>query len=228
MEATAAFAPTQPFSASEMVYLFGTQFAGKSNAPVLTPHLPDNKETRLEDLVQHLLAAAFLANERDGALRLDVRAKKVLFGLRTTQAVYATATATPPSAPEGSWEQRIQQRLLKAKGQTEEVEQVVFALLPMSQAPFGEVIGQLLAALNKRGMLNVVDTKVLKVFHSKRYSLKSGAADAAAAQSLDAVKQLLESDKATRPELHALLLRAVRRGVERNQESDDGPDVSTD
>ncbi|MCL5947362.1 MAG: hypothetical protein M1298_05025 [Chloroflexi bacterium] len=217
--AGAALAP------SEICYLFGTHFAGKGNAPAPAPHLPDHKDVDIDKLVVDLLAVALLASEQVGALRLELRQGKALFGLRKVNQVFVTATETSTPFFKGSWEAKLYTQAAKSKERTSELANLVFMLVPESTSPFGEVIGLLLVGMNARGLLDVLETTKLKVFHSKRFQLKESTSTLATQQPLDAVKALLNTSQQGRPELHKLLLEGIRRGVSRSEKSDDyGPD----
>ena len=213
---------------SELVYLFGTQFAARGGAPLGEPHLPDNREVRIDQLGIKLLSVALLANEQAGSLRLEARTKKILFGLRSTTSLYAVATDKVPPFPEGTWEVRLFQPLLDARERTLEVNQLADRNLVESESPWGEVIGILLGAMQFRGLLEIVDTKVLKVFHSKRFRLPERTATLAAAQSLAPVRQLLADCEQSRPEIWKLLTAQLSSGVRRNQQSTDNDvDISS-
>lgn len=214
---------------SELSYLFGTHFAGKGNAPNPAPHLPDHKEVDIKKLATDLLAVALLADEQAGALRLKVQQAKALFGLRKVNKVFAIAGDTPPSFPQGSWETRLYAQVANSKERTSELSHLVFAVVPESASPFGEVIGLLLSGMNGRGLLDVTKSTKLKVFHSERFQLKESTAALAAQQPLEVVKGLLAVSQQNRPELHKLLLDGIQQGVSRSEKTDDtdvsfGPD----
>src|SRR5512138_3667470 len=83
---------------SEWVYLNGEKFASPSGVFNKTRLVHTDLSVSQAQLAQAALAAAFLTLEQQGTLRLEVRQKKVLFGLASSKALYADS-----SGPHAAW-----------------------------------------------------------------------------------------------------------------------------
>jgi hypothetical protein len=73
--------PTNPLKPSELIYLNGERFAKKVMAGNIELLHVDDKVS-MERLGEAMLVAALLASEAQGAIKLDIREKKALLGLR--------------------------------------------------------------------------------------------------------------------------------------------------
>src|SRR5512135_2417894 len=96
--------PGSYLTPSELVYLNGEKFAQKAGVfnKIKLMHL--DLSVNDAQLVQKVVAAAFLVNEQVGTLRLEVRAKKALFGLASVQALYAEPCGVQHPWPEHTLE----------------------------------------------------------------------------------------------------------------------------
>jgi hypothetical protein len=223
MSARTTSAPSQTqLAPSELVSLFGAQFAprgGKSATEA--PHIPSTKQEDYTQLAAKIVAAALLADEQAGSIRLQAGAKKALFGLRTVQVVTAVAGGDPPPAPEGTWETRLYQALLKEKERTSEVQSLVFRLVPKSKDPFGWVIDVALGALRQRDLLEVTEERKLKVITIRHWNLPDSTAQLASQESPAEAQRLLTQAERDRPELWKLLVDQIKRGIKQNEEQSD-------
>ena len=89
--------PKDPLTPSELVYLNGERFANK----VLVGNvelLHTDEKVSMAQLGEAMIAAAILANEAIGAIRLDIREKKALLGLRKVDSLFVD-----PLNPEVMW-----------------------------------------------------------------------------------------------------------------------------
>lgn len=86
------------------------------------------------ELGQAVLATALLANEQVGNVRLEIRSKKALFGLRSVKTLYAEAGETVTDWPECSLEAQI---LPLVQGGSVEVSDLLYALLKRTPATPG-------------------------------------------------------------------------------------------
>ncbi len=172
------------------------------------------------ELAQHLLAAAFLANEQAGLMRLELRQKKVMFGLSSKTALFADPTGQPPR-----WEGPcLEADLLAAAGRAanSEVESIVSAWLGRDYSdPYDEVFLRVKMNLAGRGLLDMQEERKLKIFVSRSFSLPTEARAFIAAQPLGPLSALLQNCQNTRPQVWQELLKQIKKAVDSRQEKMD-------
>lgn len=172
------------------------------------------------ELAQHLLAAAFLANEQAGLMRLELRPKKVLFGLSSKTALFADPTGQPPR-----WEGPcVEADLLEAAGRAanSEVDTIVSTWLGRDFSdPYDEIFGRLKMNLAGRGLLDMQEERKLKLFVSRSFSLPAEARAFIAAQPLGPLTALLQNCQNARPQLWQELLKQIKKAVDSRQEKMD-------
>lgn len=206
---------------SELILLNAEQFVNKANAlgngnfDLL--HMAG--QVSLQDLTKVMYGALFLTLEQNGAISLQMQAKKALMGLRSVQVLTAVPTGGGMAAPRGSLEEAIQAMLAQAGPLA--VEDILYHLLRAdSSNPWSDYVYLAVRGLNARGL---VVTEEKKAFLSK--SIKYHATPeliAASRQDLTWVRQLVSG---CAPAQWQTLTGAITRAVGRRTESrDDGPD----
>jgi hypothetical protein len=203
-------APT--FTPSELVVLFGEQFAdegGVLTAKVET--LISGAKVHAEKLAYAAVAAAALAAETAGAIRLDHRRGKALFGLVKTEDVRVLpGTGSAAAFPEGT----LERAFADAAPADKDVDTIVREVLGAeSYNPPQRLVGLVHAGLAQRGLLGSEETKVLKVFTGSRFTLLPATRDAALAASVTEVKELLRGAEQGRPELWEAMRKEIRSAV---------------
>lgn len=209
-------------TASEQVFLQGETFAEKGGLLNKYKLMHTEEQVSLSDLVSKVVAAAFLASEKAGAIRLEVRKKKALLGLAKVTSIYAEPL-TDSDFPPGSLEAKFsdlaaQYQLMKGKN---EIWMLVYAWLRMDVAsPWARAAELIQAGLGERQLVDVVTEKKLKIFTSKRYELLESTRLLAAAAPVDPVQQLFTDCRVNRPEVWELLIKQIKQGVEKRKEVD--------
>jgi hypothetical protein len=209
-------------SLSELILLNGEQFASKggmlSNGNFDLLHTAG--QVSLQDLTKVIYGALFLTLEQQGAITLQMRAKKALFGLRTVEVLTAVPTGRPMPAPDSSMEGRIQAMLAQAGPLA--VEDVMYALLSSdSTNPWWDYVNLVVRGLAARGLLT---TEEKKVFLGKSVQHKATQqVIAISRQDVGGIRQMLA---ACAPASWQLLTGAISKAVGRRTESSDdgGPD----
>lgn len=74
--------PTSLLAPSELILLNGDQFAREKRLGERVELINIDAAVDARELGEAVLAAAFLANEQAGAVHLEMRQKRALFGLR--------------------------------------------------------------------------------------------------------------------------------------------------
>src|SRR5688500_6935493 len=95
-----------PFTASELVLLYGEQFS-KSARLGGFELLQGGMKVSADQLGLNAIAAAFLANEQMGAIRLEIRPQKKLFGLMTATPIFVELASGANQWPAGTLEAAI-------------------------------------------------------------------------------------------------------------------------
>lgn len=206
--------PGQTLAPSEVVYLTADQFLQKAEMPKqhlisfqtsLFPLPEGGMGVSKQPLAELACMAAFLALQAAGGVRLEIRATKALFGLRTTQMLYVTPCAAPAPWPEASLESAIQAaaRSLQAAAQNE-AGNIVYGMFGADNYdPFGWVCERVRDGLARRGLLTDED-----------YRLTPPAGAAAAAQFGETKALLVECQHGHADlwdVLHTRVWQAVRR-----------------
>ena len=211
-------APT--FTPSELVVLFGEQFAeegGMLTARVET--LISGARVHAEKLAYAAVAAAALAAEKAGAIRLDHRRGKALFGLVKTEDVRVLpGTDADARFPEGT----LERAFADAATADRDVDAIVRTVLGAeSHNPPQRLVALVHAGLAHRGLLGSEETKVLKVFTGSKFTLLPATRDAALAESPSGAKELLRGAEQGRPELWEAMRKEIRSAIVFMTESND-------
>ncbi len=159
--------PGATLSPSELVYLNGEKFSQKAELfnRIKLMHLDQGVNNA--QLVQMTVAAAFLANEQAGALRLELRSKKALFGLTSVQALYAEPCGVRPPWPNNTLEALLPTyaERFKVEKNSNEVYTILYAWMREDfMSPFDEVISRIQYGLGSRNLLGMREEKKLKIF----------------------------------------------------------------
>jgi hypothetical protein len=215
---------SKQLSPSELVLLNGEKFAAKAGVFNKVRLLHLDQDVDMVSLAQVCLATAFLANEQAGALRLEIRQKKALLGLASTQALYADPASQLPQWPANSLEAAMPAMASQeiANKHPAEVYRLVHTWLGKNfDSPFDEVLDRVKFALALRGLLEIKEERKLKIFVKRTYALPPETRALAASQSLAPVQQMLEACQQSRPQIWKALLEQVKKAVSARQEKQD-------
>ena len=215
---------TEVLTPSEVVLLNGDRFSrlDKNGFPI------PRGETKVEPgaLAVKALAAALLANERAGTLRLEPGIEKKFFGLFKSKVVRLYPGAAAPEWPTGSYEARIHETV-KAHAGTEgvTVSSMVYNLFAADDpGPSVEVLLQIAAALRSRGLAEeeTRETRSLKIFKTKStVSVLNSTGEALAARHPTApVEELLSGWERDRAEVWKLVEAGINSGLASRREAD--------
>ena len=200
-------ATTQAFSPSELVVLFGDQFVPEasmlsSKEEILTSGVRVNSQT----LMEKAMHAAVWMLQRAGAVRLDVRQGKALFGLLKTRKLHLVPGTGSASVPEGS----LESHLVEAAGMENELDAVLAAFIGQeAHDPPARAIGLMKRGLYGRGLLEVEEKKTLMVFTSISYVLPASTRELASRHSVEPIEQLLAEGEQKEPELFRAVDKAI-------------------
>ena len=203
------------FAPSELIALRGEEFASKGRVGN-SKLLHGEAEVSTEQLARAVLAAAILANEQAGTIRLETRSKKAWLGLRTVQGLFVEPTGSTVAWPEGSLESDVVALAKEGKATKDrnEVAHVVSGLLRQDTAdPWAEALALVSAGLFRRDLLEQIQKKTLKIFTSYEYILPEATRQQAAATDVSGAKALLQRTEQERPELWKLLQEQIRTAV---------------
>lgn len=217
--------PAAPLAPSELIYLNGEQFGNKARFNNI--ELFNGEKVASDQLGQAMMAAAFLANEAAGTIRLEVRQKKALLGLRKVDALYAEPVASA-NWPQGSLEAQIgaiAAQLTDANKPGNEVSTILYQWMAEdAPAPWLWAAQLVREALARRGLLETVTEKKLKIFTTTHHILPESTAALATELPLAPVQALLETCQKRRPELWKLLTKEIKAAINRRTEADDDID----
>jgi hypothetical protein len=215
--------PESFLTPSEQVFLNGEKFAQKGGlfGKVRLMHI--DLEVNVTQLAQMAVAAAFLINEQTGTLRLELRQKKGLLGLGSVQALYAEPCGSLRQWPPYTLEADVPALAERFRAQNKhEVYGIVYAWLGADSAsPFNEVIDRIKNGLADRMLLGQQETKRLKVFTVRTYTLPDTTRSLAQSQPLGPVQQLFQQCEQTRPQVWKALLEQIKKAVAAHQEKAD-------
>lgn len=219
----------RPLAPSEIAYLHGERFEGLggrtkrvlgSNVPLL--HAADRKMPA-PDLALGLLATAALANVREGAVRLETREKREMLGLRKVQSIYFEQDGAPPAWPAGSLEAAFLPAVARAK--TREADAVFAELLADTTSDgWQHAIELVRRGLSERGLLELKETRTMKVFKTQSWVLPEETLRRARAEDVERVLDLVERLRKDAPDSWEILEREITQAVNRRTQSDDDHD----
>ena len=209
---------------SETVWFHPGRFAReKKLLDAIGPPHTDRKYDASE-LGSAVLQAAILGAEEAGAVTLSIGKTGRLFGLRKVDALLVAPGPRADAHPAGTLEAAV--RAAVADG-PRDAEGVVEAVL-REDAPDPHAWATWLVArgLADRKLLDVVETRTLKVFRTQAYAVPDATRALAAQASPDAVRATLDRAARERPDAWRLLNEGIPRGVSDRTERDagDGPD----
>ena len=209
---------------SETVWFHPASFAREKKLldAIGLPHT--DKKYDASELGTAVLQAAILAAEEAGAITLAAGKTGRLFGLRKVDALLVTPAPKTDAFPPGTLEAAV--RAAVAAG-PKDAEAVVEAMLREDAPdPYAWATWIVARGLADRKLLDVVESRTLKVFRTQSYAVPDATRALAAHAPPDAVKALLDRAARERPDAWRLLNEGIKRGVSDRTERDsgDGPD----
>ncbi len=206
---------------SELVYLNGEKFAQKAGVFNKAELMHIDLSVDMIQLVQMAIAAAFLANEQAGTLRLEQRTKKALFGLTSVQALYAEPCGVQQPWPKNTLEAAFPPLAERFKGEknTNEVYSILYAWMGADRmSPYDEVIESIRYGLGFRNLLEVHKEKKLKIFTVESYTLPDSTRALAQSTPLAPVQQMFQRCEQTRPLVWKALLEQIKKAISSRKE----------
>jgi hypothetical protein len=200
------------FTPSERVLLFGDRFAKPAgmlgDGEVV---LSSGAKVGADDLAVNAIAAAYLACEQAGAVVLEIRQGKAMFGLVNTRSLHVAPGQKHVGWPEGSLESWVVQGAQRHP----KVSELSRGLLVNSQvdSPARTMFERLKAALSARGILHAETKTTLKVFTSVSYTLPDHARAAAEQGGTGHVQAMLENCRQQRADLWKALTGAIQVAI---------------
>ena len=213
--------PNAPITPSELVLLNGDQFAKKAMIGN-TKMLHNDASVAVDQLGRAMIEAAVIASDHVGGIQLDIRQKKAMMGLRKVNGLFADPKDHSVSWPEGSLEAAIHDLAARLKNGKEknEVEEILYVWLEQdSTSPYQSTIEKVKAGMARRGLLDEVKEKKMKIFTVVKYELPESTRSLSANQSVDAVAQFLNECQSARPDVWKLLEKQVKSAVRKRTES---------
>ena len=212
MQANAAIATLTP---SEVVCLNGSKFAPKGGFGDKYQLLGEDLAVSKKQLGVQMYAAAFVAEMGSGAIRLDVREKKTMLGMKTVRQIFVETgqpgVSWPPQTLEASIGPLSLQ--LKANRASHEVKAVVASFLREDAAdPWIKAIDMVRNGLAQRGLLVRSEEKRLKIFTVTKFSLPPETAALAMTQ-LGVALDLLAGFQQSQRDLWNLLTSDIEVGI---------------
>jgi hypothetical protein len=223
MSVTLTIDPTYSLSPSELVFLNGELFAGKAMLGNMRL-LHTDMSVSISQLGLAVLSAAFLANEKTGALDLETYQKKAMLGLRKVTGLLVRPGGSPVSWPAGCLEEEFlsltQHR--HASGASTDVTDLIYAWLRQDTSdPWRTVLENLQSALADRGLLNRDLEKKLKIFTVTNYSLTNETLVLAGKDTIRPIQQILSACERERGEIWNLLTKHIKKAISARTEQDD-------
>jgi hypothetical protein len=207
---------------SEVVALKGDLFA--PSAGMLNSWKLAGSETKVSGppLAQNMLAAAFLALEQAGDVRLEQGKKKATLGLREVDTVLVTPTGQPSNWPAGSFEAKIiASARTRQSSNRNNIKDIVFDILEQNAGLVWDWALRLAHNnMAKRGLLGSEAKKGL-FSGPARYSLTPATSAALAQANPAEIQQLLQASGKSRPEFFQLLNKEIKKGLDSRKEAAD-------
>lgn len=211
--------PPLVITPSERVLLFGDRFtpqAGMLGTKEVV--LTSGVKVDADKLAAAMLAAAFLANEQAGALGLEVRQGKAMFGLMKTEHLHAVPGPKQVGWPNGTLEQVISRSVATQP----KVDDLVSGVIQERSASPGQALCQRAKiALAARDVLAAEEKKTLKIFTTVAFSLPDASRAAAEQSGWAHVQQMLQNCQQQRPQLWNALTKNIQASINWMTQSSD-------
>ena len=209
---------------TELALLNGDRFAAKKMMRNVRL-LDGERKVSAVDLGTTLLALAVLANERNGALRLEPRRRKALLGALGMQKLWVDPTPRTAAWPSGTLEARVEEvaRRLAASGRNDAESVLVDVLATETHDAYAHAVDLVKAGLHARGLLVAEGKKALGLIPYKELRAPAPLLDAARNRDLADVQAALAAGEA-RPDVWKLLRGDIKDAATRQTTQPDGPD----
>ncbi|MBP7694310.1 MAG: hypothetical protein KA764_20475 [Anaerolineales bacterium] len=205
-----------PLAPSEMVLLNGAAFAPAAGPADRLALFDAGQVVTASVLIRAMLAAAFLAAEQAGALRLEARGRQTPFGPSKIQTLYVEAGASPePGWPAGCVEAALPALAarLRASGAHEAGHLISAWLGAESANPWQAAAEAAQRGLAQRGLLDTAEVVKFGFVKTPVFQRPAETAALAARGPVAAVQALLREGSAARPEVWARLGEQIDGGL---------------
>jgi hypothetical protein len=209
---------------SELVYLNGEQFAQKAGMLNKTRLIHMEYDVNTVQLAQAVIAAAFLTMEQQGTLRLQLRSKKVMLGLASSQTLYVDSVGPAAAWPQTTLEAALPglaYNLAMENGKNEVVNAVYAWLSYDSVNPYDDVYFHIKNGLALRGLLEAHEERRLKIFTKTVYACNDATRQLIATQPVQPVQQLIAWNQQSRPDIWKELNEQIKKAISARQEKTD-------
>lgn len=211
-----------PLTPSELVYLNGEKYSPKKALINNTKLMHIDLNVATNELINAMLCAAFLTNEQEGAMRLEVRSVKHLLGSK--EELFADPGAAVGIWPAPSIESLMCTNSRDLLGRNKNtVRAIVYNLLDSDAVAPGSAIIELLKPhLAKRRLMTTGEKKVLGFIPTVTYQLPQATIAGAAQFPMERINNLITNTSRSRPQIWKLLMAGIKAGIaDRVEQSDD-------
>lgn len=199
------------FTPSELVVLFGEKFAEEGGMLAAKEEaLVSRMKVSAEKLAHAALAAALLANEQTGAVRLEHRKGKALFGLMDTEKLHVVLGDREATWPDGTIESTV---ALLAHGGPTIAELFQSAIGSESHNPGQQVCAMVKAGLAGRDLMDVAERKMLGMITVPHFVLRDEVRRMAMAESPAPIQAMLRDAEKNRPQIWEQLIKEIRAAM---------------
>lgn len=207
---------------SETVYFHAEDFAREKKLLDAVALLHTDRKVDASELVEAILAAAFIHAEDAGAIRIAPGKAGRLFGLRKVDVAEISVGTKGDAFPAGTIEARLRELVA---GGPREAERVVHELLGEdSTYPDMLVLTAVQRGLLASKLLETEETRRVKVFKVETLKLPDATRALAAATPAAPVKERLARWQKERAVEWSVLQKGIRAGIAGRKEASDGPD----
>jgi len=206
-----------PLTPSELVLLNGQAFSPRAGLGDRLPLLGSEAVVSASTLVRAMLAAAFLADEQAGSLRLDARNRDTPFGPSKVPTLYVEPGQAAATWPAPTLEARLPGLAAGLRAsRAHEAGAVVHAWLGAdSPVPWQQAATLVQRGLAERGLLGTAEVVQFGFVKTQEYRLSASTAELAAQGPVELVRQLLQDCAERRPEVWARLSDQIDGGLRR-------------
>lgn len=215
--------PADPITPSEQVYLNGERFAKKILAGNVDL-LHSDAKVSMAQLGEAMIAVALLANEAVSSLRLEIREKKALLGLRTVDSLFVESSGSQTAWPSPSLEADLVSFCADAssRGEDLEVQTLIYNWMERDVAiPWKVVIERSNQALAQRGYLEATEETKLKIFKTVHYSVPASTIELLSEHPVEGIQALIEGCQRDLPAKWKHLTGQIQKAMRNRKESDD-------
>jgi hypothetical protein len=184
--------------------------------------LGDEAPGHWKNLIRRMLIAAFIANDRVGAIRFQIHDRKSFLGMRSTEDLLVVPSERSIEWPSPSLEAEIISIAKRLSSQRKNiVSTIVYEWMSGdSNEPWDSAVATVREQLMTRRLLEKIEVKHFWIFKTYRIFTPRSTLDIVSQAPVSLISRMISDFERTQRVLSPRLLKEASKGVERRKSSD--------